>query len=181
MKLEHSLKTDVNEVILRERITTYLTKSGYRLVSSQPTLSFQRGSMLGSGMSFSPRSWKSEAVLGFSPVGEQTTQVSIMLDINTTGQWVTDKERKFWQVELDNLVQAVSSGNIDTGATTKNAKAALTQNLIALVLIIGLGLVMAIGGLLIFGTYNASLFTALLGIGLGFLIAQRWLNFKIRG
>lgn len=181
MKLEHSLKTDVSEAVLRERITTYLTQSGYRLVSSQPTLSFQRGSVFGSLMSYSPKSWKSNAVIDFSLVGEHAAQVSILLDINTTGQWVTDKERKFWKAELDNMVLAASSGNIDTSITTENAKSSLTQNLIAFVLIIGLAILMMICGLFIFGTSSASLFTGLLGLGLGLLIAHRWLNFKIRG
>jgi hypothetical protein len=104
-----------------------------------------------------------------------------VLDIITTGQLVTDKERLFWKAELDNLLQAVTLGSIETSATKENAKSALNQNLIAFVLIIGLGIIMAFGGLLIFGTRNASKFTGLLGIGLGILIAQRWLNFKIRG
>jgi len=181
MKLEQDLKTDISEAVLRERITAYLTKSGYRLVGSQPSLAFERGSTFGSLMSFSPQSWKSSVVFSFSPIAEQNTQAAIVLDINTTGQWVTEKESKFWQAELDSLVQAIFTGDMDMGATTENAKSALTQNLIALGLIFGLGIVMAVGGLLLFGTRIASSIMGLLGISLGVLIAQRWLNFKIGG
>jgi hypothetical protein len=179
MKLEHNLNTDISEVVLRARITTYLTNSGFRLVSSQPDLAFRRGSLFGSVTSFSPRGWESVVVTRFSPTDEKMTQVAIVLQINTSGQWVTDKERKFWQAELDNLNQAISTGDIDVSATTENATSALIQNLTALLLMIGLGVVMAIGGLFVFGTYVASLFTGFLGFGLGFVIVQRWLGFRI--
>ncbi len=181
MKLENSIETDVSEVILRERITAYLTKSGYRLTTSQPPLNFQRGSMFGSLMSFSPKGWKSSVAINLSTLSEKTSQATIVFDINTTGQWVTDKERKFWQVELNNLVNAISTGNVDISTTTENANSALYQNLMAFGLIIGSAAIMTIGGAVIWGTRNASLFAGLLGIVLGVLIAQRWLNFKIGG
>lgn len=179
MKLENSVKTDVGEVILRERITAYLTKSGYRLSASQPSLIFQRGSMFGSLMSFSPKGWESNVTIDLSMLSEKTSQAAIVFDINTNGQWVTDKERVFWQMELNNLVDAISTGNVNISANTENASSAFSQNLMAFGLIIGLGIIMAIGGLVIWGTRNASLFSGLLGSVLGVLIAQRWLNFKI--
>ena len=179
MKLEHSLNTDISEVVLRERITTYLTKSGYQLVSSQPGLAFRRGSLFGSVMSFSPRGWESAIMTNFSPSSEKTTQVTLVLQINTSGQWVTEKERKFWQAELDNLLRAISTGNTDMSPARDNAKAALAQNLAALVLVIGLGVVMAIGGLSVYGTYDAAVLSGFLGFVLGVLIAYQWLKVKI--
>ncbi len=180
MQLEHSLKTGVSEVELRDRISAYLTKSGYRLVDTHPTLSFQRGSMFGSMMSFSPKGWKTVVVISFSPVGEQDMEVSIKYDIDTTYQLVVEKEHKFWDTELAKLVDAVSTGNVNTGTATEVAQSALKQNPMAFILIVGIVLIMAIVGTVIWRTTTAVWLMSFLGLILGAVIAVRLLKVKIR-
>ncbi len=108
MKLVNSFVSGASEEVLRERMTDHLTKNGYRLVSSQPALTFQRGSRFGSMTAFTPRGWKATVVVGFTANIERETQVSVMLDVDTTGQLVLEREKKFWQSEFDAMVKAVS-------------------------------------------------------------------------
>jgi hypothetical protein len=182
MKLEHSLNTVLDKDAMRDRITTHLIKSGYRASGSQTSLHFERGSLFGSWLSLSPRNWKSNVEIQLSAIQDGNTQADILFNIDATGQLVTRNEREFWEAELNNLVKAISIEDIDTNAVTETARSALTQNLIAFLLILVLATVMTCVGVVLSGAnLNASILSGLFGMVLGFIIAGRWLHFKIGG
>ncbi len=111
MNLERAFTVEADENTVRDRLIAFLEKSDYKRASSQPWQLYQRGSKLGSIIGFSPKDWQVNAKLETLSVSGQT-EVTIALDIDTTGQWVTEKERGFWHTELDNLEKSVLSCNI---------------------------------------------------------------------
>jgi len=181
MKLECSICAKVSENIVRDRVIAYFTKADYTLGTSQSHLAYQRGSGLGSLVSFSPRGWKVNATIQITSSSDQLTQVAVTFDINTTGQWVTESERRFWQSEFDDLEKAIQTGDMDISASTRKAQSSLMQNLLACALIIGSTIVLAIVADLLFNSRTALNVGEAVGLALGFLISQRWLKFRIGG
>ena len=181
MKLQYQFESQESEATLCERISNHLTQSGFRLVNSQPIMIYQRGSIFGSMLSFSPRDWKAKAVAQISSKDEQTKQVCIELDINTTGQMVTEKENAFWQNELDCFAQMAATGSISarSAESKEAAESTANQNWAAIGLILLIGVVMAIVGVFVFGTKEAGYITGFIGASLGYYLAQQWLGFKI--
>ncbi len=152
MNLERIITTSESESVIRDSIASYLGKLGYKQVDSQPRLIYERGSALGSFTSFSPKGWQVRANVEISTNSDQMTVASVNLDINTKGQWVTEKERIFWNNELDGLETAICTGKADVTSTSKAAQSSLVQNLIAAAVILGLTIVL-------------------------FVIARQWLKF----
>ncbi len=181
MKLDRVISADANENTVRERLKAYFVGIGYTQAAAQPNLTYQRGSSLGSLLSFSPKGWKVNAIVQIASSFSQLTQVTVTFDINTTGQLVTESERKFWQNELDDLARAIQTGRVDKSASTKEAQSSLVQNLLAGTVIIGLTIVLASGARLIFDSQTAFYVGGAVGLIFGFLIAQRWLKFRVGG
>ena len=105
MELYRRFTITENADASRQRIIGYLEGAGYRLLSTEPLL-YQRGSLLGSLASFSPKRWQVKAKVETKPTSDQATEVAVSYGVNTTGQFVTKKERDFWERELDGLVVA---------------------------------------------------------------------------
>lgn len=104
MKLERQFHTNENEDVARQRIADYLRAARYREESANP-LVCTRGSRLGSAIGLTPKQWRVVATVNLTPV-ETGTDVIATLDIDTTGQWVIQRERRFWEQEMAGLVQA---------------------------------------------------------------------------
>jgi len=150
MELSRAFEVSVPEEIALTRMKTYLDQAGYR-PSSPTRVSYQRGPLLGSRLSFSPRGWQAEIHLATEPKATDKTQVSVALNVNTKGQWLTARERGFWDTELDGLEAAAQSGTTDYGQAAKAAKTAARSSLLAIpVLIIDIVLVTALGLLTFF-------------------------------
>lgn len=176
MKLEHMIVVSETGKVVTNRAITWLEKGGYKPVSTQPLLVYKRGSLFGSRTSFTPRGWECSVTIEVVPSSDQTTHVSICFDVNTSGQVVTQRERRFWDTELSGLQETINSGNIDTVASTEIAQSALSQNLMIILVIfifaVGLGIFAGIMS----EDYWPALFTVLIVAGVGLLIAGRWLS-----
>ena len=104
MKLERTVKTESNEISICERLATYFALAGYRQTISQPRLmSYQRGKFL----TLSAKGCKVNAIIQVSPVPDQAMQVTVTLDIDTSGQFVVEREREYWRKEMDDIEQVI--------------------------------------------------------------------------
>lgn len=132
MKFERVIIAAENENTVRERIHAYLEKAGYKQIKSQSLLVYKRGSLIGSLTSFSTRNWKCQTTVQVVPNPDQTTHVSVSINVNTTGQsFVTKKERRVWDNELSELETAITSGRIELTTSKGTARSAGIVNLIA--------------------------------------------------
>ena len=180
MKLEHTIVVSESEDVVDKRAITWLEKAGYKPVSAQSALVYKRGSLFGSRTSFTPRGWECHVTIKAAPGSGQTTHVSICFDINTSGQIVTQKERRFWDTELGGLQEAINSGNIDTLTSTEVAESSLNQNLITILVVFIFAVGVGIFAYIISEKYWIALFTVLVIVGIGLLIASRWLSHNSR-
>lgn len=178
MILTRTITTTEGESEIRQRIIEVFEKLGYKQADSEPLLVFRRGSAIGSFTSFSPKGWQVEARLEISTDGDQVTLVGVEIDINTTGQLVTDKERAYWDNEITEIEAGILTGMVDVVPAAKVAQTSLTQNLIAAVVIIGLMAALAVIGRILFYSRFAMVAGGVVGLVLGFLIAYKWLNFE---
>jgi hypothetical protein len=174
MRLERTIHAEISDRVMRERISTYFTKAGYKPVDSNSSLSFQRGSLILSLASISPKSWKVNADVRISSIGSEEAYGVVVLDIDTTLQLILPSERVFWKKEMDALERSVLTGHI-----VSNTDAAIVRDMLLLILPPVLGVCMAMGGSLFFRSANLSCLGGILGIGLGILIALR--RFKSPG
>ena len=147
MKLERNISAAVSEATLRERLATYFALAGYTQTTSQPQLlTYGRGSFF----TFSAKGSKVNAIIKLIPSPGQPTSVTVTFVIDTTGQFVTKSERKFWQNELDDLERAIQTGEMDVRASAKETRSLLAKSLIAAAVIISLAIILAIGARFLF-------------------------------
>jgi hypothetical protein len=119
MKLDRTFITRESTQVSRELITRYLESKGYKQQQLDSGIVYERGSGLGSLLSFSTKQWKVAVTIQTHPNIDQTTNVVVTFNINTTGQLVTKKERNFWEKELDDLVVSANGFNADISSTAK--------------------------------------------------------------
>ena len=179
MKLERTITVEESRSTLEARTIAYLEQAGYKQVSSQTSIIYRRGSIFGTWLSFSPKSWQVQATTQIVS-SEKTSDVSIKFDVNSTGQLITEKERNFWNTELDGLEVAIRSGNIDIKTSISQAQSSRSQNRLTSAIIMIVMVVFGMVGRVILGTRLGLLVGAALGAVTGFLIAGRWQKYKIR-
>jgi hypothetical protein len=177
MKLDRSITIGENEDTIRDRIDAYLNRVGYKQVSVQPDLVYERGSVLGSLVSFTPKGWQAKASIQIKATFDQATDVVVNVDVNTTGQLVTEKERSFWNSELDGLETAVHTGTMDVIAVAGSERSSLVQNLVVAAVIISLTIGLAVVARMILETRLALYVGGGIGLAVGFVIAKKWLKF----
>ncbi|MGB9593717.1 MAG: hypothetical protein ACPL7R_06240 [Anaerolineae bacterium] len=120
--------TPHDEAVARRITGAYWEGAGFRLVSETPVLVYQRGSATGSMFGFSPKKWQARASVQFTPSPEAGTNVFAVLDVNTTGQWVTKRERGMLESEMDGLVAALGGMAVaGEGAVGEGQRPALQQ------------------------------------------------------
>jgi hypothetical protein len=95
----------------RQLVGDYLQRAGYKPVGSGPVSVYRRGSKLGSLIGFSAKGWQATVTLQIAPGEDEATRVTASFDVDTSGQMVIKRERKFWENELDALVAAVGGTN----------------------------------------------------------------------
>jgi hypothetical protein len=115
MILDRTFTTGENEQTVRALISDYLQKRGYKQRESEPNLVYERGSCLGSRFALSTKQWRVTATVQTRPGQDWATDVVATLDIDTTGQMVIQRERNFWEKEIDDLV--VSARGIHASTT----------------------------------------------------------------
>jgi hypothetical protein len=164
------------EPVVRERIARHFSQTGYS-PAGPGALEFKRGSALGSMTSFSPRKWQANVRVRVTPVDAGTTAVAATFSINTTGQWVTDKERAVWQAEVDAFRGSVDSGAVSTEQVQKASAAVKGNTAGAILVFVGVslvvGLIVAIGGVLLTGKEYFTTVGIVVGISVGYAVMQR--------
>jgi len=110
VKLERNITTEIDENIIRERLATYFAFAGYKQSISQPhLLSYQRGKFLSLTAKGSPVN----AIIKLGESPDQKTEVLVTLEIDTTGQFVVERERRYWREQLDAIEQAVLTSKVN--------------------------------------------------------------------
>ena len=180
MKIERTLTADISEAIALERTVTYLRQIGYKQIISGSSPVFRRGSLWGSLFtSFTPRGWRSKATIQVIPNGIKVKVIAV-LDVNTTGQFLTDKERAFWDAEVNDLEAALRIGKVVPITESEVARSALRQNIAWSIGIICFALVLAFAARWIFDSRLAYYIGAIFGMVLGFLFARIWTGWKFK-
>jgi hypothetical protein len=190
MILGREFTAEINKNDVLERATQFLIRSGYRQSETNSCV-YRRGySKLITMFSFSPKGWGVEATV-FTATTDNTesTIVKISLSIDTTGQWITDKERTFWSKELESFENAVCNGKVDTSETADLARTSTTQNLLSYFIVIFSAtiffLCFTIIGITIAQSFTAMLIISFLGLSIGLFLGlgftKGWMNYKING
>jgi hypothetical protein len=110
VRLERNITTEINENTICERLATYFAFAGYRQSISQPhLLSYQRGKFL----SLSAKGSPVNAIIQLGERPDQKTEVLVTLEIDTTGQFVVKRERRYWREQLDAIEQAILLGKVN--------------------------------------------------------------------
>lgn len=135
MDLYQSITASVNASILKDRIEKYFLAIGYKKVEGPGLLVYKRGSYFGSLTSFLPKGWLSQVTVEIVSVDGYSSTAAVHYAVNTTGQIVTQKERDFWQDEIDHLVEAAHTGSISNGAK-KISRAVARQNMLMVLLMV---------------------------------------------
>ena len=113
MKLSRTFAVNRTAANASSAARAYLQGIGYRPRAGAINL-FERGSLLGSWTSFSPRKWRARIALHVESADPERAAVRLDVDVNTTGQMVTPQEREYWDFELDGLQSSVASGELRT-------------------------------------------------------------------
>jgi len=153
MKVERSISVDIDAVIVRERVANYFALAGYMQATSQPQLlTYQRP---GSFPAWTPKDWKVNVIIQIAASPGQATQVTVIFDIDTTGQFVMKSERTYWQNELGDVEQAIRTGKVDVAASAAKARPLFAKSRIGSAVIIG-GVVIALAIILMICMYFLS-------------------------
>lgn len=118
MKLSRTVDSQETVTSARERIAAYLEAAGYKLVGAEPCLTYRRGSQLASMFSFSPKTYPTTATVEVRPGRDAPTTIVADIEVNTTGQMVTQGMRRFWEQEIDGLVVAVGGRVVEQAANS---------------------------------------------------------------
>lgn len=120
MQLVREITIERSAAHARSAARTYLLRLGYRSRAGTSD-QYERGSLLGSFISFSPRGWRCLATVRVRPAGPDRSSVRLGLEVNTSGQMVTAPERDYWEAEADGFHAAITTG--ETRATELSATA----------------------------------------------------------
>jgi len=114
-------------------LRAYFERAGYKPKDRRP-LSFSRGSTLGTYIGLSPKSWKVDASVTIR-AADDGLDVSVHLEIDSSGQIVTPKEDEFWRIEADGIEVAMRQPNA-LHSSHKANETARTGNLNIIVTVI---------------------------------------------
>ena len=109
VRIERHVYIDATPEECGVRLAAVMKDLGYMPVRGT-RLTFKRGSLLGSLTSFSPRKWKARVAAEVVETVEKGTRVSLLWDVNTTGQQVTERETEYWNSEVGGVGAALDSG-----------------------------------------------------------------------
>jgi len=85
------------------RVAGLLESMGYRVVRLPDGLTYKRGSLFGSLTAFTPKKWAARVRVRASA----PSPLNVTFEIDTTGQVLTDAERRFWAKECRMVVDAI--------------------------------------------------------------------------
>jgi hypothetical protein len=110
MKYERTFELETTAKEAEKRAEEFLAQAGYERISTSE-LKYKRGSMLGSLTSFSPRKSRASLLTRIHPLDSDRATVSVTLDVNTTGQIVTQRDIDYWETEIEGFKKTIESGN----------------------------------------------------------------------
>jgi hypothetical protein len=103
MKRQITFNLDENDSFFK-LTSDYFSKAGFQQTSrTENQITFTKGSTLRNMVTFNPLNWKSEV-----KVTLQNDTVVAYFDINTTGQLITHKEEKMWDIFVENYKTSVT-------------------------------------------------------------------------
>ena len=143
MNFQKSFEVATSSVDSSKRATTFLERAGYK-PASDSALRFKRGSALGSFTSFSPRKWKAVATVSVLPIENNASRVSLALDVNTTGQQVTQREIEYWNSEAESFQRAVQTGDLDIRELNQGHKRLTTSGWKGLWVFVGVAIAVGV-------------------------------------
>ena len=111
MRIERNILSAWNEDETRAKATAHLISARYRQTGDGVEMSFSRGSILGSILSFSARGSMVQVYLRPREV-ENGVELETAILVSTAGRVVTKGERGFWEGEADKLADALSAPQI---------------------------------------------------------------------
>lgn len=175
MIFERTIATTEKESRLRERTMAFFQQAGYTRAALQPALVIERGSLIGSLVSSSPRDWLARVIVTIPaersklPAEASLPPIIVRLEVSTSLQWVTQAERAFFERELDCLETALTGGVVDCSASEQAFQAAFSGSLKGNLFILGSALL----GLLLFLLVFRSGAGLVVGLAVG-LFAGQW-------
>ncbi|MBI5528977.1 MAG: hypothetical protein HY897_21830 [Deltaproteobacteria bacterium] len=175
MKLQQLVTFDGGEAKARAKAAQVLESFGFVPDGSEGSL-FRRGSRAGSLLSgFSPDRWMAVAAIEVNPAAAGTL-VGIHVDVNTTGQATTASEREFWETQVREIADSMTSDAVVPRSSARVLKKARKESIITLVLVSGLML----GCALFAGRRWMSLYAYVAGAAAGSLLGLVYMAAKLR-
>ena len=147
------------------RIAQFMADRGYSPVSqSAGEAVFRRGSLRGTLTSSFPKKWAVQAIVHKAGSAE----MRVVLDVNTTGQTVTEAERAFWDQELGAVLSVIEGREPVSMAPVEAKVTESTKRLILLTMAYSAAGAVLCGTLqLALHAFGIELFPGFAGIGAG--------------
>ena len=127
LNYQWSFNLPVREKTVRQRLDDFLKQQGFQIEHEDADkVQYRRGSAAFNYLAMNPRSWHSLATVHFK-VNYEAVDVTILYQIDTTGQMMLTKERTFFDTEFASLVAFLQSGELDN-RLAQNEKSAVRSN-----------------------------------------------------
>jgi hypothetical protein len=179
MKIERNLYVNETDGVLRARAVSYLEKAGFTLITAQPDLTYQRGSVFGSLFAYNPKKWQASARVHIQKDIEGSSIVTLLLEVKNFGLWVTKAERDCWENELIQLQSAIRNGSGEPVINCLVSKYSVLRYLIALFILFSFVTIGILGSVALFESGQMFFWGGIAGLGVGVVISQSFLKFGI--
>jgi len=179
MIIERSFTVEISKSAVIERVTSYMQQAGYIPISIKQPMIFERGRVLGSVFSPSALHWKTRASVRVISKGDEI-RISVVIDVNTTGQWPTNKERAFFSEEAYSLEAAVTTGEVDTYDALLLERVVIRQTIVLIIITVCFALGLAYAGWMIVGRPVGIWGGAAIGLSISLVFGLKILGAKFR-
>ena len=110
LDFETTLHLEEREKVIEQRIERYFEQQGYHTRHDRGSVYYERGSAWGNYVAMSPSQWHVLATIALRSTDNQALSVDVRLEVDTTGQIVLDRERKYWETAFDVLTDYLETG-----------------------------------------------------------------------
>jgi hypothetical protein len=133
LRLDKELNIPISETEARRRIDTYFEKSGYQpLTAEGSTLTFKRGSRMGTWLPLNPSQLKCTATVRLEPRGNHVN-VKANFELGTVFKDETHFTEQFWTSEIKEFETALFKDEYVPLASKKLTSKTLIKNFIYIV------------------------------------------------
>ena len=182
MKLEQTFEVTASATEIESRIVTFMQRNGYQR-NPDSKMTFNRGSRFGSYLSFSPRKWRTQAIVTQNQLDQSHALLTLSFDINDDGQLVTQHERGYWKAELDDFQRAIQTGETAAETLARQDRALVSTGAKGYLIFLAVGVLVAIPVSLLIVLINpqlsrwAMIAGAFCGVTAGLIAAKRHWGF----